>query len=389
MIQLGSSIPSSSSSVVDRRQFLATTLALASSTVWVEPSVAQQSSGKVRTVLGPVDPQAIGATLMHEHAPLVDWSELYEVPIGPYAEKRDEMLTATTKLLAAFRDVAAKKKYPGQVALVECTPIRVGRYPELMVELAKQAQVHLIACTGFWCEAMAPQHPWALELGRQKDGVQRLADLFIREITEGMEDPHGKWGERFTTVKAGIIKCATSTWLRPSERRNHEAAAIASRETGCPITTHTTDGGGLEQAELFLKHKVRPEKIIIGHQGNKDDRTEDEEIEYHRRIAQSGCYVQFDRVGSGTKYGHEKLARQIRALVEAGFGKQVLLAHDHVPYFFGDYAAEKKKASSWKFEESDFTIALTSLPEALKAVGVSDQQIEMMLIHNPRRVLAF
>lgn len=326
---------------------------------------------------------------MHEHAPAVDWSELYEVPMGPYVEKRDEMIAATNNLLTAFREAASKKKYPGQVALVECTPIRVGRYPELMVALAKQAQVHLIACTGFWCEAMAPQHPWALELGQQKDGVHRIADLFIREITEGMEDPLGKWGERFTTVKAGIIKCATSTWLRPSERRNHEAAAIASRETGCPITTHTTDGGGLEQAELFLKRKVRPEKIIIGHQGNKDDRTEDEAIEYHRRIVQLGCYVQFDRVGHAAKYGNEKLARQIRALVEAGFGNQVLLAHDHVPYFFADYAAEKKTAASWKFEESDFTIALTSLPDALKAVGVTDQQIETMLVHNPRRVLAF
>jgi len=326
---------------------------------------------------------------MHEHAPSVDWSELYEVSIGPYADKRDEMLTETNKLLTKLRAAADAQKFPGIPAIVECTPIRVGRYPDLLLALAQQARVHIIACTGFWCEAMAPQHPWALELGRQQDGVKRIADLFIREITEGMEDPHGKWGERFTQVKVGIIKCATSTWLRPSERRNHEAAAIASRETGCPITTHTTDGGGLEQAELFLKHKVKPEKIIIGHQGNKDDRTEDEALEYHRRIANLGCYVQFDRVGHAEKYANEKLARQIRALIEAGFAERVLLAHDHVPYFFTDYAAEKKTVAGWKFNDSDFTVALTSLPAALQAVGVTDQQIETLLVHNPRRVLAF
>src|SRR5690349_4445973 len=34
----------------------------------------------VQTVLGPVAPDKLGATLMHEHAPIVDWSELYETP---------------------------------------------------------------------------------------------------------------------------------------------------------------------------------------------------------------------------------------------------------------------------------------------------------------------
>lgn len=375
--------------VLDRRQFL--TAASAASAAWVASQVAAQSptTAKIRTVLGPIDPASLGATLMHEHAPSVDWSELYEVPIGPFVDKRDEMLTETNKLLQKLRAAADAKKFPGRPAIVECTPIRVGRYPELLVALAQKAPVHIIACTGFWCEAMAPQHPWALELGQGKDGVKRIAELYVREIMTGMEDPHGPWGERYTQVKVGIIKCATSTWLRPSERRNHEAAAIASRETGCPITTHTTDGGGLEQAELFLKHKVKPEKIIIGHQGNKDDRTEDEAIEYHRRLAHLGCYLQFDRVGHAEKYGNVKLARQIRALVDAGFTERVLLAHDHVPYFFGDYAAEKKTSSSWKFNESDFTIALTSLPEALQAAGITDQQIETMLVHNPRRVLAF
>lgn len=379
-----------SDNALNRRQLLASFAALAGATLSTRDGLAQQTSAlKIRTVLGPIDPQLLGATLMHEHAPSVDWSELYEVPIGPYAEKRDEMLAETNKLLAKLCATVEAKPWPGTPAIVECTPIRVGRYPELLVALAKQARVHIVACTGFWCEAMAPQHPWALELGRQKDGVKRIADLFIREITEGMEDPHGQWGERFTQIKVGIIKCATSTWLRPSERRNHEAAAIASRETGCPITTHTTDGGGLEQAELFLRHNVKPEKIIIGHQGNKDDRTEDSAIEYHRRIANLGCYLQFDRVGHAEKYGNEKLARQIRALIEAGFTERILLAHDHVPYFFKDYAAEKKTAAGWQFNESDFTVALTSLPAAMKAVGITDQQIETMLVHNPRRVLAF
>ncbi|GIS60240.1 MAG: hypothetical protein CM1200mP2_24650 [Planctomycetaceae bacterium] len=85
------------------------------------------------------------------------------------------MLDFPVKLLDRFHQTWAPEKGPG--AIVECTPIRVGRYPKLLVELAKKTPVHVIACTGFWCEAMAPQHPWALALGRKRDGIKRIARL--------------------------------------------------------------------------------------------------------------------------------------------------------------------------------------------------------------------
>lgn len=379
----------------DRREFLKTVsgvvAATAGASVLAHPSVAAakmpESATTVRTVLGRINPQRLGATLMHEHAPAVDWSELYEVPIGPYDPIRGEMVAKTTKLLQRFAKSAAA--FPGEPALVECTPIRVGRYPDLLVELAKACGVHIIACTGFWCEAMAPQHPWAIRLGLEKAGIANIAQLYVREITEGMEDPHGEWGERFTKVPVGIIKCATSTWMRPSERRCHIAAAIASKETGCPITTHTTNGGGLEQAQLFLSNGAKPEKVIIGHQGNLDNREDDEAHEYHRQIVGLGCNIQFDRVGHAEKYGNDKLARQIRSLIDAGHVSRILVAHDHVPYFYEPYTQPKKSADAWKFNKSDFTVCTTGLVEALKEESVSDAHIQAILVDNPRRVLAF
>lgn len=348
----------------------------------------ERSTGpSVRTVLGSIAPERLGATLMHEHAPIVDWSELYEMPIGPYDPIRKEMVAETTKLLQRFVKSAAAS--PGEPALVECTPIRVGRYPDLFVELAKACGVHIIACTGFWCEAMAPQHPWAIRLGQEKDGVSKISKLYVKEIIEGMEDPHGKWGERFTKIPVGIIKCATSNWMRPSERRCHIAAAIASRETGCPITTHTTDGGGLEQAQLFLANGAKPEKIIIGHQGNLDNRKDEESHEYHRRIVGLGCNIQFDRVGHAEKYANDKLARQIRALIDAGHLSRIFVAHDHVPYFYEPYTEPKRSTDGWKFNNSDFTVCTTGLVDALKKQGVSKAQIQTILVGNPRRVLAF
>lgn len=376
---------------IDRRTLLRQGAALCAAgltTGRLSAGETSKTTGKtVRTVLGPVAAEKLGVTLMHEHAPIVDWSELYEAPVGPIETIRKTMIAGTAEYLDKFHQTATEFGEAG--AIVECTPIRTGRYPYLMVELAKRTPVKIIACTGFWCEAAAPMHPWAVKLAGERDGVKRIADLYIREITEGMEDPSGQWGEIFTDIKAGIIKCATSEFLRPLERRCHEAAAIASRQTGCPITTHTSRGGGLEEAQVLLKNGADAAKICIGHQGDKDDRKTGEANEYHRQIAALGCNVQFDRVGLSGSYSAEKIARQIKHLVDAGHVRQILVGHDLVPYFYEDYTAEKKSIEGWKPEHCDFTIITTKLTKALADLGVSQQDVKSILVDNPRRVLAF
>jgi len=373
---------------LSRRSVLQATAGAGLGTLILSPRAVSQVKPvlTVRTVLGSVLPDQLGVTLMHEHAPIVDWSELFETKPAPVAPIRERLLAKTANLLDAFHATLGAGEGPG--AVVETTPIRVGRYPQLLVALAKRTKVHLIASTGFWCEALAPQHPWAVRMSVLEGGPDQMTGLYIREITEGMEDPTGKWGEKFTTIRAGIIKIGTSTYLRPSERVSHIAAARASRETGCPITTHTTDGGGLEEAELLLKHGASPSRVIIGHQGNMDDRENEEAHDYHQLIAKLGCYVQFDRVDH-EKYEVDKQARQIVKLIEAGFVKQVLLSHDHAPYYCPNYAAPEKSAADWKSLDPDYTTVTTKLVASLGKLGVSKGEIRMMLLENPKRVLAF
>ena len=323
---------------------------------------------------------------MHEHAPSVDWSELYATPAAPLGSLRERMLAQTSGMLNTFHQSLSAEDGPG--AIVECTPIRVGRYPQLLVDLARRTQVHIIASTGFWCEALAPQHPWAVRLGIEPDGAGEMAELFVREITEGMEDPGGGRGERFTNIRAGAIKIGTSALMRPSEKAVHIAAAMASRRTGCPITTHTTNGGGLEQARLLLESGVVPGRVIIGHQGHMDDGKNAEAGDYHREIAKLGCYLQFDRVGAG-KYDCDKQARLIHNLIAGGFVRRILVSHDHVPYFYGDFWAESKGSHGWREKQADFTIVTTRLVASLEQLGVSPSQIRTILVENPRRVLAF
>ena len=373
---------------MERRDFLRRAAGFAAA--GLATGAVQAAAPVVRSVLGPVAPEQLGAVLMHEHALTVDWSELYETPAAPVGPPGSEIETTLLNhgeaALRAWHDSLPESLRPGTI--VEATPIRVGRHPDLFVKLARRVPVRIVACTGFWFEGVAPQHPWALRLGLEKDGVRRIADLYIREIRDGVEDPNGPWGARFTGVRAGIIKCATSTYLRPFERRLHEAAAIASRETGCPITTHTTNGGGLEQAQIFLKHGAKPEKIIIGHMGNMDDREHAEAADYHRRIAELGCHVQFDRVGHSA-YQVEKMARLIKSLVDAGHSARLLVGHDHVPSVYRRYADPEKPIAGWQQNKVDFSLVTTRLTAALGELGVSGNVARAILVENPRRVLAF
>ena len=273
--------------------------------------------------------------------------------------------------------------------IVEVTPIRVGRYPDLIVEMAKKSDVHVVGATGFWGEALAPMHPWAVSMLVEKDGIDKVAKLYVKEITEGMEDPSGRPGERFTTVKAGMIKIATSKYLTPLERRANTAAGLASLQTGCPITLHTTDGGGLELAQLLLALKVPPSKIIVGHQGYKDDRENVKATDYHRKLAELGVWVQFDRIGYDN-YPVDNRAEFIKPLVDAGFEDQLLLSHDAVPFFYRMFWQEQKRESDWLHVKAHpWSLILPDMVPRLSKVGIPDRVIGKMLIENPKKVLAF
>jgi phosphotriesterase-related protein len=344
------------------------------------------SSGNIQTVLGSIEPAALGPTLMHEHVPLLDWSELHETSMAPLKTVRENLLQRTVELLDRFDRSLPADQRPG--AVVETTPIRVGRYPTLLRDLARRSKVHVIAATGFWCEALAPAHPWARELAAASDGPERMARLFIREIEEGMEDPGHGWGEVFTDIKAGIIKIGTSSLMQPIEHVVHRAAALASKETGCAITTHTNFGGGLEEARLLISEGVVPERVVIGHQGHLDDRNRGEANEYHEDIARLGCYVQFDRVGHD-KYDVDGQARQIAHLFEAGYSDRVLVSHDRAPYHVPNFESPTKSEDSWEELPVDLTTVTTELLASLDRLGASRDEIQRILVANPRRVLAF
>jgi phosphotriesterase-related protein len=199
-----------------------------------------------------------------------------------------------------------------------------------------------------------------------------ISALFIKEITEGI----GKSG-----VKAGVIKCGTSGGgkISPYETAVLKAAAAAQKATGVPVITHTEAAGGVEQAELFLSEGADPKKVMIGHVSNSKD------IEYHKAILAKGVYIAFDRIGLDIFTPTNVIVKNVAELCKQGYAKQIMLSHDTVNVWLGrpiDAPEQVLKAlANWRIDH----ISQNVVP-ALKAQGVTDDQIKTMMVDNPKNL---
>jgi phosphotriesterase-related protein len=307
-------------------------------------------------VTGDVPASSLGRALVHEHL-MVDWGEMVGRPKIPFDyDAMVERLVGKLDALAAA----------GFGALADCTPYGCGRYVDVFRDVARRSPIKIIASTGFFTETWCPMHP----LARVMD-VDMLEDLFVREITEGMGG---------TTIRAGRLKLATSEGrITPKEEQILRAGARAHRRTGCPIITHTTNGLGLEQLDLFESEGLSPEEVIIGHIGFEPD-----PLDYSERLFRRGANVSFDRIGHTAFFPDEHWIRLVDNAVRKGYLRQVLLSHDAGVFVHGLEEASGDKTFD------DFThIARVFLPRLQRETGISDEQVSVMVEDNAQRMLSF
>jgi len=197
-----------------------------------------------------------------------------------------------------------------------------------------------------------------------------IADLFVRDITDGIMD---------TGVRAGIIKCATDeTGVTPDVERILRASAKAHRATGVPMSTHTDASRkvGLLQQDIFESEGVDLGRVVIGHSGDSED------LEYLTTLMKRGSFIGMDRFGLDQLLPQAKRVSIIARLCEMGYAGRMVLSHDAACYF--DWAPQELIPSvvpNWHFN----FIPDVVIPE-LKSAGVSEEQIRMMTVDNPRRV---
>ena len=110
-----------------------------------------------------------------------------------------------------------------------------------------------------------------------------------------------------------------------------------------------------------------------------------------QKIADVGCYIEFDSFGNEgifldpqtntlVQYAHDDvlLVKQIKQLIAQGYLSQLLVSCDicyrHMLVAYGGYG---------------YAHILRSIVPVMKWVGMSQEEIDTLLIENPRRLLTF
>jgi phosphotriesterase-related protein len=318
----------------------------------------------VETVRGPVEVGDLGPTLMHEHVFILSTEHVQNYGDGLWWDEEARVADAVAKL----RVLRGK----GITTIVDPTVWGLGRYIPRIQRIAGQVDLNIVVAAGLYVYEELPQQYAHRGPGLLVDMPEPMVTDFARDIVEGIGS---------TGVKAALLKCCVeAAGLTPGVERIARAVARTHVETGAPITVHTSGPAqsGRLAIDLFRKEGVDLTKVVVGHAGDSND------LGYLMEMADSGATLGMDRFGLDLFNGTPDRVATIAALASRGYADRMVLAQDancFMDYFGADQDAVKAAATpNWHFTH----ISDDVLP-ALREAGVSEAQIEQMLVGNPRR----
>ena len=352
-------------------------------------------AGKAITVNGPVDPNKLGPTLMHEHlfCDISWWNPPPPDPTPEDMELWDAKLTLENLYLArgrkAIRDnfllddellaVAEASKFQevGGRTIVDVTNIGCGRNPQGVKRIAAATGLNVVMGSGWYQKA---SHPPDMDQRTPED----LAEEIIRDITVGV-------GE--TEVRSGIIGEVgiNGDPITPNEVKSLQATAWASRATGAAISLHHGGMGRerFEVAEILAREGADLTRTIFGHSGSYAG-----DLPFLLELLDLGVYIQFDQLGRPVvplarglrRHGPDRnapdaatdtlVAEVIPQLIDAGFEDRILLSHD-VCF----------KTFLTAYGGTGYAYLLDKFMPYLQTQGVTAEQVNTIVVESPRRVL--
>ncbi len=312
----------------------------------------------VRTVRGDIPKAALGFCHSHEHVFLADG---HPAKLSPALRIDD--YGASLAELRDFREAGGR-------AMVDCQPLGCGRMERALVAASREADVHLVASTGFHKLAFYPEDHWIRRLTREE-----LRDVFVHELTVGMyEGTDAAKPAAYLEARAGVIKTAVDRErMEDEDKRWFAAAADASIATGASIVGHTeTHEDAVWMAHYYLERGVPPSNVILCHL----DRTT-ERPETHRDLARLGVYLEYDTIGRFKYHSDEDEAELLLRMVDWGLEDRVLLGLDTTRARLKRYGGD----IGWTY------LIETFLP-LLARYGVSAAAIRRWTVDNPAEAFA-
>ena len=343
-------------------------------------------SGKIQTVLGIIDPKELGVTLSHEHL-LCDASFQFKEPedhsLGyqPVTIEKLEWLKRNQvsnldNLRLLDEDTAAEElnrfKEAGGNTVVEMGNNGLCRDPVGLARISKVTGINIVMGAGYY---VGSSHPPQMKTS----SVSTIAEEIIRDIESGV----GRTG-----VCAGVIgEIGCSYPLVETEVKSLKATALAQSKTGAPVNIHPgqSQSSPMEIVEILKENGGDISHTAMSHVGNRHGLDTDLTVE----LAETGCFIDYDSFGNyqnpivlpeKTFYALSDWDRLqcIKELIERGFLDQILISHDVFNkidlHRYGGFGLDH--------------IHRTVIP-LMRMNGISDKEIQAMLIDNPRRFFAF
>ena len=314
----------------------------------------------VNTVRGAIESAELGATLMHEHVFVLSAEIMQNFPAA-WGDEEKRIQDAIARL--------NELKSRGVSTIVDLTVIGLGRYIPRIQRIAAETAINIVVATGIYTYNDVPMYFHFQGPGTELGGPEFMVDMFVKDIEEGIAE---------TGVRASILKCATDQpGVTAGVERVLRAVAQAHRRTGVPISTHTHahTRRGLEQQKIFEQEGVDLSRVVIGHSGDTTD------ISYLEELIANGSYIGMDRFGIDVLLPFEDRVDTVARLCERGHAEKMVLSQDAA--CFNDWLPENvdQVLPRWNF----LHIHNDVIP-ALKERGVTDEQINAMLVDNPRRI---
>jgi phosphotriesterase-related protein len=309
----------------------------------------------VQTATGPVPEEALGFTLSHEHVTVVYGAGLREA--FPFLFDWEATREKATRHLA-------EAKAGGVDTIIELSTIDLGRDVELFARVARDSGVNIVVATGIWRDI--PRLFWDAD-------PDFIASVFIHEIEHGIGT---------TGIRPGVIKVANDAeGVTPAGERVLRGAARAAKATRTPISTHhwAPLQVGRRQVEIFQEEGVPMHLVCIGHSADTTD------VAYLEELLASGCYLSMDRYpGREGRPDWRQRNATVRTLVERGYAPYLMLGHDYGvrPVIRGITYDPDPDTHPTRY----LFLLQTAIP-ALRADGVTDEQIRQMTVEAPRRFL--
>lgn len=349
-------------------------------------------TGQIMTVAGPIDPDDLGTTIMHEHlfialtkqvapterSPASDvalWGEKLTLENLHLARTRrsifDNWILSDEEL--AIREAMEFRKMGGD-SIVEMTSTGIHRDPVGLLRVSRATGLNIVMGSGWYQKAYHP--PDMDELT-----VEDMGEEIVRDVTVGVRD---------TGIRSGVIGevGVQGGPIEPNEVKSIRASVRASRATGAAISFHL-GGQGREKFQTLAimdEEGVDRSRVIYGHSDSSAG-----DIPLLLELLKEGVYVQFDlmgRVGVPLELepsdGGVGLSLPLTALVAAAIPRLIAAGHVDQILLSQDVCT---KVQLKAYGGTGYSYILETFLPHLRRRGVSEEHIRKMMVENPRRVL--